>query len=604
MNDNRHPPIVPSLLRYYRIFYRYVGNRFWLFLAMVLLVGVSEGIGLSAFIPLLGLYTPGMVDDPFIKRIYQAAEWLGVDVTLPSLVVLIVVVFVLKTVFVLGQGLVKAHMSVGLVRDLRLGLLASYCRMRYEYFAGTSLGYFNNIMSTEVDRTNGSFLKYTELLSGILYGIICLAFSFMVNWRISIGVLVLGGCAYFVFRGFSSLARSISLDVSRVSAQLHEFFIQFIYHFKYLKATASFREISRKLEDVIESYRWRSFKGQAINLLTPQILQLFAVLLFAGAVQYFVVIQKRPLPLVLGQAFLMYKALTQVLGFQTRWQMFCSKLGGVDMVEEARAALERYSEASGGVPVQGLHSEIRLRDVHVSYGSRQVLFGVNLVIRKNSVVGIVGESGVGKTTVLDMITGLVRPTKGTVEIDGVSYDGVNLDSLRGLFGYITQDPVVFNDTVVNNISLWSHDPGDASDWDRLEHAARVGHCLGFIRETEAGMGTVVGDKGVRLSGGQRQRLSISREIYKRREVLIFDEATSALDSDAEQYIQRSIEDLIGEKTLIIVSHRLSTLRRCHYLYVLRDGGVAEEGTWDELSGRAGSLFSRMCSVQGVGHGDG
>ena len=191
------------------------------------------------------------------------------------------------------------------------------------------------------------------------------------------------------------------------------------------------------------------------------------------------------------------------------------------------------------------------------------------------------------------------PQMGTVEINGLKYNDIDICSLRQMIGYVTQEPVIFNDTIGNNISLWKSTADDKECMLKIRKAADLAECTGFIEECEDGFNTDIGDKGVRLSGGQRQRIAIAREIFKRPDIMIFDEATSSLDSESERYIQKSIDGMMGKCTIIIIAHRLSTIKDCDHIYVLSKGRIVEEGRFNELYSRRDGVFRRMCVVQQI-----
>jgi len=168
-----------------------------------------------------------------------------------------------------------------------------------------------------------------------------------------------------------------------------------------------------------------------------------------------------------------------------------------------------------------------------------------------------------------------------------------------MIGYVTQEPVIFNDTIANNISFWECDSQEDICKRRIKDAVDLSSGERFINETEKGYDTIIGDKGVKLSGGQRQRIAIARELFKEPEIMIFDEATSALDTDSEQLIQQSINSLKGERTVVIIAHRLSTVRNCDYIYVFNEGRIVDEGSFDELYNDKDSIFSKMCQMQNL-----
>jgi ABC-type multidrug transport system fused ATPase/permease subunit len=215
-------------------------------------------------------------------------------------------------------------------------------------------------------------------------------------------------------------------------------------------------------------------------------------------------------------------------------------------------------------------------------------------------VALVGESGAGKSTLVDMMSLLLPPRTGEIRIDGVPHDEIDLTSWRDQIGYVSQETVVFDDTVANNISLWQGDiEEDPALRERVYHAAERAHAHHFIQDLPNGYQTVVGDRGVRLSGGQRQRLFVARELFKQPNLLLLDEATSDLDTASEQHIQRSIDALQGEVTVVIIAHRLSTVKNADRVYVLDEGRVIEEGSYHELRAREDGEFREMVEMQSL-----
>jgi ABC-type multidrug transport system fused ATPase/permease subunit len=195
---------------------------------------------------------------------------------------------------------------------------------------------------------------------------------------------------------------------------------------------------------------------------------------------------------------------------------------------------------------------------------------------------------------------MLKPRTGTVTIDGVPHDTIDLASWRDQIGYVSQETVVFDDTVANNISLWQGDiEEDPALRERVYHAAERAHAHHFIQDLPNGYQTVVGDRGVRLSGGQRQRLFVARELFKQPNLLLLDEATSDLDTASEQHIQSSIDALQGEVTVVIIAHRLSTVKNADRVYVLDEGRVIEEGSYHELRAREGGEFREMVEMQSL-----
>jgi len=298
-------------------------------------------------------------------------------------------------------------------------------------------------------------------------------------------------------------------------------------------------------------------------------------------------------------SLLLYRLLNQALELPTSFQRLNQLIGAVNFVVDFTDEVIRAAERDGSKIIGAIDDDIVFSDVDFDHGERVILRDLNITIPRHQTTGIVGESGAGKTTFFNLLTGLLEASRGTITVAGQDYRTLKRNSLRRLIGYVPQDPVIVNDTIANNICLYSCDPTDPVCHARITAAAAAANCDSFVEETEAGLDTYVGDRGMRLSGGQRQRIAIARELFKNPELLIFDEATSALDTEAEAYVQDSIDRLHGERTIVIIAHRLSTVRRCDRLYVFSGGKVVEEGSFEELYANPQSAFRRMCDQQGV-----
>jgi ABC-type multidrug transport system fused ATPase/permease subunit len=277
-------------------------------------------------------------------------------------------------------------------------------------------------------------------------------------------------------------------------------------------------------------------------------------------------------------------------------------IGSVEMVDDEFDVVLDHQEDREGKAVGALSEGIQFDGVRFAYNEEDgdVLHDINISVPANQTVALVGESGAGKSTLVDMMSLLLPPREGEIRIDGVPHDEIDLTSWRGQIGYVSQETVVFDDTVANNISLWQGDiEEDPALRERVYHAAERAHAHHFIQDLPNGYQTVVGDRGVRLSGGQKQRLFVARELFKQPNLLLLDEATSDLDTASEQHIQSSIDALQGEVTVVIIAHRLSTVKNADRVYVLDEGRVVEEGSYHELRAREDGEFREMVEMQSL-----
>jgi len=236
-------------------------------------------------------------------------------------------------------------------------------------------------------------------------------------------------------------------------------------------------------------------------------------------------------------------------------------------------------EKSDAIELPTVKEVIEFRDVRFRYDDdTEVLKGINLKVSAGEVLAIVGSSGGGKSTLVNLIPRFFDVRSGSLTIDGTDIRDATLYSLRSQIGIVTQQTILFNDTVRNNIAYGNPDASE----EQVQDAARAAHALNFIRQLPEGFDTVIGESGARLSGGERQRLSIARAILKNAPILILDEATSSLDTESEREVQQAIENLVQSRTTFVIAHRLSTIRNAHRIIVIQDGSIVEEGTHETL----------------------
>lgn len=256
---------------------------------------------------------------------------------------------------------------------------------------------------------------------------------------------------------------------------------------------------------------------------------------------------------------------------------------------DAENPIKEYANA---VPLKGFENKIEFRNVNFAYAQEPVLKDINLEIPKGKMVAIVGPSGGGKSTMADLLPRFYDIADGQILLDGKNIKDYTLESLISVMGIVTQEAILFNDTVYNNIVFGM----EGVTHDDVERAARIANAHDFIMQMEQGYQTNIGDRGAKLSGGQRQRLSIARAVLKNPPILILDEATSALDTESERLVQDALTNLMKNRTSIVIAHRLSTIRNADEIVVLKEGEIIERGTHDTLIG-AGGLYSNLCKLQ-------
>jgi len=265
----------------------------------------------------------------------------------------------------------------------------------------------------------------------------------------------------------------------------------------------------------------------------------------------------------------------------------------LDRVEEIMVLDEVILDPLQPIENQAMENGIELKNVSFSYGDVPVLKNINLFIPKGKTVALVGESGSGKSTIADLLPRFYDVSTGSVLIDGIDIKHFIVSDLRGRIGVVSQESILFNDSIRGNISFGKPD----STFEEIQDAARMANAHEFILNQEKGYDTEIGDRGNKLSGGQKQRISIARAILKNPEILILDEATSALDTESEKVVQDALDTLMKNRTSLVIAHRLSTIKNADLIVVLSKGKIVEQGTHDELLAKQGEYY-RLIQMQG------
>ncbi len=582
-----------NLLNFY---YRLVGNRlFLLFFLMIAAVGF-EGIGISLFLPIL---QGGDSNSKITRVTRQIFGFFGLEYTLLYLLLFLVGFFFLRSILLVAQASFVGKIMADLLVNLRCKIAEKMFKLDYQAFLKKSSGYLNNALIVEFQKVVFSFKMFSSLLVTILFAIMYVSIPLFLNPVLILVLTGLGFPLFLIIKKINMLTKDYSVRTSEHSAKLQKILIQSLNYFKYLKATEGYPNVLKQIFSQSKKLGKLQFKQHTLGAITEYGFEPFVVLVLAGVIFYYVKLQGQDIIENIFLLFLLQRAMRQMLSAQQNLRKLLNAWGSIEVLKTLESELEKSKEKMPeNIAVHDLPFDqpIRFEDVSFSFDNEiQILRDINMEIPPNSTVAFVGESGAGKTTLVNMLIGLLRPTEGIIYIGGIPYQDTDPHQIRKEVGYITQENVIFNDTIYNNITLWDSNGSD-KDMKMVKHVTEKAHIAEFIQSLDNSFDSVLGEGGINISGGQRQRICIARELYKDAKILIFDEATSSLDTKTEKEIQKNIDEFKGLKTIVIVAHRLSTVRNSDRIFVLKNGTVVEEGSYEDLYSLNGE-FKRMVVQQ-------
>ena len=540
--------------------------------AMICMLFVSAATSASAF-----LVKP-VLDDVFFKK----------DLTMLKLIPLAIVgIFLLKGVFDYGQAYLMSHVGQRIIADLREKIYNHLQSLSLSCFTRNPTGVLMSRITNDVSMVQGAVTDaVTGLLKDLFTIIGLVGVVFYRDWRLAIIALVVFPLAVYPIVKFGRKLRSYSSRSQTTMGDISTILLETISGNRIVKAfnmeeyeQKRFARENRKLFSIqMKSVRVRAVSHPLMEVLGG--LGIACIVFYGG----YNVIKGVATPgtffSFLAALLMLYEPVKRLSGFNNTVQQGLAAASRIFEVLDT-APETRYKP--GAKNLTSVSKGIEYRNVSFKYDEDRVLKSINLQVKVGEMIAFVGASGGGKTTLVNLLPRFYDVSSGEVLIDGQDIRNVSQESLRSMIGIVTQQTILFNDTVRNNIAY-----GKISEpFGGIVKAAEAAYAHGFIQNLPNGYDTVIGEQGVKLSGGERQRLSIARALLKNAPILILDEATSSLDSESEIEVQKALEYLMQGRTTLVIAHRLSTIRKANRIVVIANGTVVEEGTHEELLEKEG-----------------
>jgi ABC-type multidrug transport system fused ATPase/permease subunit len=597
---NHIKSFIKKYFTHFTYFYVQLRHRILIALSLSILVGLLDGFGLAMFLPLLEM-VDGKVEASSeamgnLGFLVDGLKALGLTLDLKTVLLVILLFFMLKGLAKFFETYYRVIVQQYFIKKLRMENIDYLTHYNYKAFVTADAGRIQNTLSGETERVVAAYRSYFMSMQMAVMLTVYVFLAFLANPQFAFLVALGGVFSNFVFKLIYNKTKELSRKITAVGHNYQGLLIQKVAFFKYLKATGINLQFSEKLKKAIqeiENYNLQTgYYGAVLQAVREPITIAVVVAVIIIQVSYF----DQGLGLIILSLLFFYRSLTFLMALQTSWNGFLNMSGSLENINDFQKSLRKEQEKFGNEKVNSIAQGFELKELSFSYGNEVVLKNINLTLSKNQTYAFVGESGSGKTTLVNLISGLMPPSEGEILLDGINFSDLDMVQFQKRIGYITQEPIIFNDSIFNNVTLWS-EPNEANlkrFWKALENSA----IIDFVQNLEKQEKSMLGNNGINLSGGQKQRILIARELCKEIDLLILDEATSALDVETELIIQENIEKLKGKLTILIVAHRLSTIRNADEVILMRNGQVQEKGSFEKLVNHS-RIFKRMVELQEV-----
>ena len=558
----------------------------WQILATTILgfiSGILGGLGVGMLIPLFSFITQQNGSDApntlhhFISQIFS---FFHLGYNLPLILALMLTLFTLKAILVVLVSYINETIAARYVRDTGSALFKKTLNADWEFLMNQKVGYLSVVIFNDVALTGGILVSISDTLIRVAslaaYAVIAVKISSTITTLSLLGGILVFAILKPLFYRSRKLSKLSSLTVKKLSHLINESLIGS----KTLKSFAVEPAIIQKSASYFEELKKVQIKGSLINSSQSAVFEPVSLLFVSALFLYSYKLPNVNIASFVVIVYLIQKMYSFIQAIQARLNSINSSFTYLDIMLNYKSEVQKHQEKLSGNKPFKFKEVIDVQGVAFAYPGTEshALSNIDFTIQKGEMIGLIGPSGAGKTTLVDLFLQLLTPQKGIIKIDDVDIASINLSDWRKHIGYVSQDIFLLNDTVEANIRFYN----DSITHEDIVVASKMANIYDFIQELPDKFETQVGERGVKLSGGQRQRVSLARVLAKKPSFLILDEATSSLDNESESLIQKAISDLKGKVTVLVIAHRLSTIMNSDRIMVIEDGKLIETGTPDEL----------------------
>ncbi|MGX7666867.1 ABC transporter ATP-binding protein [Flavobacterium pedocola] len=535
--------------------------------------------------------------DLFNYNITKISDEHGVQNTLLLVIGIVIVTAFLKNIF---NYLASRHISRlrnGVLRDLRRKLYDTIINLPISHYSDKRKGDVMTRMLGDVGEVQNSFFQILELIvREPLTIIFSIATMFVISSKLTLFVFVFIPVSGLIISRIGKSLKAKSIKVQQESGLFISTLDETLSGLKVVKSFNAEKTFTKRFNESLERLLKLSNNISNKNNLASPMSEFLGILTIATLLWYgghLVLIEKS----LSSTAFITYIALaytilTPAKAISKASYQVKSGLAASERVFDLMETQNPIVNKEDAIIKTDFNHSISLENVSFRYEDEKVIDNLSLEIPKGKMIALVGQSGSGKSTIANLLTRFYDVQEGHVKVDGIDIKDMNMHSLRNLMGLVTQDSILFNDTIKNNLLLGRENASD----DEIIHALKIANAYEFVKDLPNGIDTNIGDSGNKLSGGQKQRLSIARAVLKNPPIMILDEATSALDTESERLVQQALENMMQNRTSVVIAHRLSTIQKADMIVVMQKGKILETGTHEELLAENG-MYSKLVMMQ-------
>jgi ATP-binding cassette, subfamily C, bacterial len=561
---------ISSVFNILKYFYELYPLTVYLIFFSLLLAGFLEGVGILTILPVLNI----IITDSYVANsavedyIINFLSILNVDITLISLLSLIVVSICLKSCFAWVAMKYVGDSVAKIQTNLRIELIDKLMLAKWGHFTSIPIGQLTNAISTEAPRAAAAVFNSTNFIVVVIQSSVYLTIATLISPVLTVFAIAAGILLIFIFNIYVKVVKKAGEGQTKYMGDLLARFTDALQGIKAVKAMGRENQLSKLItyetRELNEFLRKEVLGKVAVKTVQEPVLTIIlAIGLYVALINY-----KFPISEVMVMALVFWRSAGMIGSIQKNVQAVVLNESALWSINSKISTAEKAEEIYAGNKVTRLADKISLRDVAFSYNDgKQILTNVNIEIPVNKITAITGVSGVGKSTIADLVTGFYKVSSGTIYVDETNIDDIDIHKWREKIGYVPQDTFLFNDSIFMNVSL---NDENISEGDVVE-SLRLSGAISFVNALENGVYTNIGERGQLLSGGQRQRINIARAIVRKPLLLILDEATTALDPETENEICETLVGLSSKMTVLAISHQPAIIKKAHVVYKVNSG---------------------------------